>query len=476
MADFTCFKCRKYENLELPRTLLVSLNEMRNAREHCDLLLRVEDQIFPAHRVVLAASSSYFRAMFSPSSSFSEAENSVVCLKGVDQRAVREVLDYFYTGKLEFSRLNFEDLLTLANLWDVQFLLSASEDFIRQDLNASNSLGWQFVVHKHQTFPLSFQAYLDNFILNNFMAICNEKEFVLISADRLRDLLVNDLLRVKSEEMVFEAVIKWIEYDRPSRKRFMPELFKEVRFELMPCSYLNNRVLGQDLVQQDSECRSLVLKILQHESPNMDLGLKKRKVDALYIFGGDMNHTEGKKNKMFVVQYLDCAMGNNCLKEFSPIHISGCHVALLSQFIYFNSIANKNLLMRFNMLSLEWENLKGVSLNITSVSNTTDSICCSCQQFMYIIGGTCYRRLSTTTTLWQNLSLPTYEHYRPGVCSFNDKVYAIGGCDRYYYEATNHVERYDTVSKAWEMLSPMPTARWGAGAAVLNNMIYVVGG
>lgn len=317
MANLSDLKGRKYENSNLPRTLLDSLNETRNTTEHCDVFLRVEEKIFPAHRVVLASSSSYFRAMFSPSSCFTEAEadNSEICLKSVDKRAVRDVLDYFYTGRLEFNRLNFENVLILANLWDVQFLLSSSEDFIRQELHVSNCLGMQLLVKKLQIFSPSFQAHLDNFILDNFMAICNQQEFLSLSVDRLCDLLENDLLRVKSEEMVFEAVCKWIQHDCCSRKQFMAELFKEVRCGLLPRSYLAGRVLSADLVQQDSECKAFVLHVLQQENPDLDLSTEKRKIDALFIFGGHMNHTGSKRTKIFSVQYLDCAMGKSHLEE-----------------------------------------------------------------------------------------------------------------------------------------------------------------
>ena len=202
---------------------------------------------------------------------------------------MRLVLDYFYTGTLEFSHLNFENVLILANLWDVPFLMSSCENFLQQELDVSNCLGLQFLVKKHQTFPSSFEAFVDKFILNNFMDICNQQEFLSLSVCRLVELLRNDLLRVKSEEIVFEAVLRWLEHDRCSRKQSTAELFREVRFGLLPSSYLTDRVLREDLVQQDSECKDLVSQVLQQASLDLDLDLqplRKRKIDALYVFGG----------------------------------------------------------------------------------------------------------------------------------------------------------------------------------------------
>jgi len=187
-----------------------------------------------------------------------------------------------------------------------------------------------------------------------------------------------------------------------------------------------------------------------------------------------MNNAEGKRTKMFMVQYLDCAMGNTHLEKFSLIHTGTCHVVSIGEFIYFN-IVNTNILTRFNKSSLLWESLKVSSYNVDA-SDTTNSMSCACQQFMSVIGGSCYRRLNTATNLWQTLPFPTCEHYRPGVCCLDNKVYVIGGCDKFYQESVNHVERLDTANKSWETLSPLPTARWGIGTAVMHSMIYVVGG
>ena len=471
MADL---KSKQYENSELPRTLLDSLNVMRNRREHCDVFLRVESEVFPAHRAVLAASSSYFRAMFSTSSYFAEANNAEVRLRSVDKVAVREVLDYFYTGKLKLTHLNLENVLILASFWDVPFLVSSSEDFLRQELRVSNCLAVQHLVNNHQTFSSSFPAFVNKFILDNFMDISKQQEFLFLSVDRLVDLLRNDLLRVKSEEMVFEAVLNWIKYNRCSRKHFLVELFQEVRFGLMAPSYLTDRVLRDDLVQQDSECKELVTQALQQATttPDLDLPLKKRKVDALYLFGGYLNNTRSIKGKAFLPQFLDCAMGKTNLEEFPPIHMTGCHVASFRHFIYFN-IVNTNMVTRFNKLTLE---ASKVFIFDTDTSNTVNSMSCACQQFMYVVGGTCYRRFDTVTDQWQRLPIPRYQHFRPGVCSLNDKVYVIGGCDNCYQECVNYVERFDVTSKSWETLAPMSTGRWGAGVAVKNDKIYVVGG
>lgn len=46
------------------KSILNSMNSLRKSSTLCDVTLRVEQKDFPAHRIVLAACSDYFCAMF----------------------------------------------------------------------------------------------------------------------------------------------------------------------------------------------------------------------------------------------------------------------------------------------------------------------------------------------------------------------------------------------------------------------------
>ena len=46
------------------KSILNAMNSLRKSNTLCDITLRVENADFPAHRIVLAACSDYFCAMF----------------------------------------------------------------------------------------------------------------------------------------------------------------------------------------------------------------------------------------------------------------------------------------------------------------------------------------------------------------------------------------------------------------------------
>lgn len=69
------------------KSILNAMNSLRKSNTLCDITLRVENTDFPAHRIVLAACSDYFCAMFT--SEVTQKCLSTHCLQ-------RNTLDYSY--------------------------------------------------------------------------------------------------------------------------------------------------------------------------------------------------------------------------------------------------------------------------------------------------------------------------------------------------------------------------------------------
>jgi len=67
-----------------------------------DTVLVAGDTEVLCHRAVLSASSPYFRAMFH--GALRESREQRIKLDGVTALAVRRLVDYIYTGRIEVSR------------------------------------------------------------------------------------------------------------------------------------------------------------------------------------------------------------------------------------------------------------------------------------------------------------------------------------------------------------------------------------
>lgn len=79
------------------RLLLAQINKMRCGQHFCDVQLQVGEEVFKVHRLVLAASSPYFAALFA--GGMKESSKDVVRILGVDAGIFQVLLDFIYTGK-----------------------------------------------------------------------------------------------------------------------------------------------------------------------------------------------------------------------------------------------------------------------------------------------------------------------------------------------------------------------------------------
>lgn len=78
------------------RLILAQINKMRLRADFCDVKLKVGTRVFRVHRLVLAASSPYFSALFS--GGMSEADKEEVQILGVETEVFEVLLDFIYTG------------------------------------------------------------------------------------------------------------------------------------------------------------------------------------------------------------------------------------------------------------------------------------------------------------------------------------------------------------------------------------------
>lgn len=78
------------------RLLLAQINRLRAGQSFCDVRLEVGPEAFAVHRLVLAASSPYFAALFA--GGMKESGRDVVRIAGIEADTFHTLLDFIYTG------------------------------------------------------------------------------------------------------------------------------------------------------------------------------------------------------------------------------------------------------------------------------------------------------------------------------------------------------------------------------------------
>ncbi|XP_053180703.1 nucleus accumbens-associated protein 2-like [Scomber japonicus] len=127
-------------------SVLGSLNEQRLQGHYCDVSILVQGQAFKAHRAVLAASSLYFRDLFSSaaesssSSSSSSSSQAVFELpSSVTPTCFQQILSFCYTGRLSMAASEQLVLMYTAGYLQIQNIVERGMELMMMKASSSSS-------------------------------------------------------------------------------------------------------------------------------------------------------------------------------------------------------------------------------------------------------------------------------------------------------------------------------------------------
>ena len=115
----------------LSEILLLKCAQFREQGEFIDVHLKVGEELFSAHRIVLAASNDYFQAMFAHE--MKESNQEVIKLKdeSISAAARKIVLDFIYSGDLQVNDENIVEVLVAADHLQVTSVVQQCCDYLQ---------------------------------------------------------------------------------------------------------------------------------------------------------------------------------------------------------------------------------------------------------------------------------------------------------------------------------------------------------
>lgn len=246
------------EELRLYQQTLLQdgLKDMLDHNKFLDCVLKVKGKEFPCHRLVLAACSPYFRAMFL--SDMEESKKREVSLEDVDPDVMSKILHYIYTSELEITEQNVQDIFSVANMFQIPSIFTVCVSYLQKRLCLSNCLAIFRLGLMLDCARLAVAA--RDFVCDRFALVSRDEEFYQLSPDELIAIISSDSLNIEKEEAVFEVVMKWVgTKDHDSRQKALPVIFESIRFRLMPNDYIKDHVEKHAMVKSSPE----LLKKLQ---------------------------------------------------------------------------------------------------------------------------------------------------------------------------------------------------------------------
>lgn len=489
MADERNAELLDTSNISYSSQILRTMNDFRKEGVLCDVTINVKGgRKFAAHCTVLAASSHYFRKLFTfdsrPRDSFQ------VDLEWLYPEAVGDILDYMYTGQIQLGD-NAELILTAAAYFFIEGLQEVVTDFLQEHLNLYNCFSILSVADEH-----SFQALKSSctrFISENFVQASGTPSFLSLQKTLLEEVISNDDLVVTNEKDVFNAVVRWIRHDLDNRAFHFKDLFSYIRLGGISREVLLNIVAGETLVRENASCFSRVQEALQTICLDEHISISTTEVSkrssAEFISAIVMCGGTGSKYVTQNIKHTVCYVPsiNEWFDLPDMLHgRKGHSTAVCNDVLY--SLGHHSVFSQESSRLVQCFVPGGSAWNTRTPMprGSCFSAAVAFQGQVYVLGGIHHEHDRNTVSARVSRYNPAVDKWYPvtsmncarqGLCAvvFDGNILAIGGSgmDDTFLRT---VEKYEPQQDRWILVDSMAKRRCFASAAVVNGKVLVVGG
>uniref|UniRef100_A0A3B3S2B0 Kelch-like protein 21 n=1 Tax=Paramormyrops kingsleyae TaxID=1676925 RepID=A0A3B3S2B0_9TELE len=454
--------------------LLRGIHELRAERKFFDVTLCAEGREFPCHRTVLAAASTYFRAMFA--GTLRESAMDRVVLHEVSGELLGLLVDFCYTGRVTVTQDNVDLLLKAADLFQFPSVKEACCAFLEQRLDVSNCLEIQDFAEAYACRDLAASA--RGFVLRNIVELAKGKDFEKLPWKRLLEFVSDDGLCVDKEETVYQLAVRWVKADLQRRLHYWPELLQQVRLPFVRRFFLLAHVESDPLVYLSPQCLRLVneARALQsseydrHDQlchrmrPRPSTGL----AEILVVVGG----CDQDCDELVTVDCYNPQTGQwRYLAEF-PDHLGGGYsIAALGNDMYVTGGSDGSRLYdcvwRYNSSVNEWTEVSPM-LKAREYHSS-----CVLSGQLYVVASDSTERYDHSLDCWEPLPSMLHAMDNCSTTACRGRLYAIGSLAG---EDTMAIQSYDPNANRWALVNcgQLPPWSFAPKTVTLNGLIYFI--
>ncbi|KAJ8012789.1 hypothetical protein DPEC_G00046520 [Dallia pectoralis] len=339
-----------------------------------------------------------------------ERSNNLIKLTGIDCDILSALLNYIYTSTVSITETNVQSMLEAADLLQFNSVKKACENFLIRFLDVDNCLGMHSFAELHVCPALEQEA--QRVMLSRFEDLMQQEEFLEVDYYKLSSVMGSESLNVWKEEVLLDAVVKWITHDLVNRVGHVEDLLRCIHLEL-DVVYFRAALDVQRKCLQGNE-----RKVRYY---HCSVALR----GCVYAIGGyrggaillETEYYDPLKKKWFPTANMIQGVGNAtaCVMN-DTIYVTGGHYGSRGSSTY--------------------EKIQSYRSDINE---------------------------------WDVVTITPHPEY--GLCSIslNNKLYLVGG-------QTTITDCYDPERDEWRQLSVMKERRMECGAVVINGCIYVTGG
>lgn len=452
--------------------LLQGFCDLLKCNQFCDCTLLLNDSKYLIHKSLFAASSAYFKALFTSSNSWRESGKLEIRLNGIPAQSFQSVVDFIYTGEIILNENMISEIYATADMLQFKHLKEICHDYLINQLCSSNCIGiWRHakLYNNRQLQQFTWQYILidfaevkecSEFLEQNFVDLVSILSFVLKS----NEVSATQIIRAISIWLIRNGSVK----SRERKLHTLAEILKHLQsLKLGPMVWFSD-VLSSDIMcphTHEKETYEKALVIVGGYNEGLVRTCERLCEDSLSW----KNLTEwdlSGSNHYHWVGLIGVRI--YAIAGSSPIKIDTVLSRLTVQ-------AKKQL--QSKVLGTDWE------YEATAPHDCSNMRFCVMDNCIYGCGvveestkmQVC--RYDPGSGTWDFLTeLDSDPRVFFQLISYQGRLYILGGMSTAEEKALSLCEVYDPNSKTCEALSNMTHPRYHFGTTIMDVYMYAVGG
>ncbi|KAM3846454.1 kelch repeat and BTB domain-containing protein 12 [Vipera latastei] len=427
--------------------LLDQIKYMKDLTEMIDVVLVAEEKKFPCHKLILAAFSPYFKAMFT--CGLMECTQREVVLHDIAAESISVLLHYMYTSELHLTNCNVQNVAIAAFFMQMEDVFTQCQTYMMDHIEASNSVGIYYFAKQIGAEELSERA--RKYLYQHFTEVSQHEEILEIEAQQLLSLIRSDDLNVSREESILDLVLRWVNHSQKLRADHLIELLKQVRLVLVSPSFLVEARKRNTVLLSNSQCIDMIDGALETMKKSNQLSLSLRygmeTTTLLLCIGNNSGGIRSRKGNYAEASFCYAPLTGKTYFISSPKYAEGLGS------IYTGVVTEVNSIV---------------------VAGEASAAKMSRQKTRKI---EIYRYEGHGNRFWESLCTAQFrELYALG--TIHHDLYIIGGQMKLknQYQITNIVEKYSMEQENWRTLAPLPVPLACHAVVAVKNRLYVIGG
>ena len=229
-----------------------SLQQLRMENYLCDVTLVVGFVRYDVHRVILAASSEYFKNKFRKGSP--ESMHKEVHLNSIDDPDLLKIfLNYIYSGKAELTRTNAHKILMLANFFGSTDLVAECSSFTRKFINVKNCV--KILQFAYQNNLELWKEWCGSFVVENLEKVSGSNlDFGDLPVEEVLQIIkhpaavISEKSPAENEKQLFMLVWNRIRHADAEKLKYLKQLLEAIHLPQLDAETMNH---VQEWVQKD---------------------------------------------------------------------------------------------------------------------------------------------------------------------------------------------------------------------------------